>query len=58
MGKEISTFSDIQIEKYKLYYYKSLTSQKVDLTRFLLVKEIINNLLVTCMMIIKLNHYT
>ena len=58
MGKEISTFSDIQIEKYKLYYYKSPTSQKVDLTRFLLVKEIINNLLVTCMMIIKLTHCT
>ena len=52
MGKEIATFSDIQIEKYKLYYYKS------PITRFLLVKEIINNLLVTCMMIIKLTHCT
>ena len=38
-GKEISTFSDIRIEKYKLFRYKSPIFQKIDLTRFLLAKK-------------------
>ena len=38
-GKEISTFSDIRIEKYKLLRYKSPIFQKMDLTRFLLAKK-------------------
>ena len=61
MVQEILTFGTIEIEKYKTYPYKSpiyldvnsvLVSKKI-----FLVKNTINTLLVTCMMIVKLSHY-
>ena len=61
MVQEILTFGNIEIEKYKTYPYKSpiyldvnsvLVSKKI-----FLVKNTINTLLVTCMMIVKLSHY-
>ena len=54
MGKEILTFGEIEIEN-KLFFYRN--KSPVNLTRFLLVKKTRNTLLVTCIMIIKLNHY-
>ena len=54
MGKEISAFRDVQIEKNKFYRYKSPIPFKdgdiekvLVLTRFLLVKKAINTFLVT-----------
>ena len=64
MSKKLLTFGDIEIEKNTFYSYKTLIFLRyVDiekvlyLKRFLLVKKIINILLVTLKMIIKLNHY-
>ena len=48
MGKEINTFGDIEIEKHKFHRFKSPINTLKD----------INTLLVTCIMIIKLRHYT
>ena len=65
MGKEILTFGDTEIEENKVYYLKSpiFLKAKLDIEkvlvslRFLLVKKTLNTLLVTCIMIIKVNHY-
>ena len=64
MGKEIITFGDIEIEKNTFYCHKSPISWKdVDIEKVLSnkisssEKNTINTLLVTCIMIIKLNHY-
>ena len=48
MGKEINTFSDIEIEKHKFHCFKSPIN----------TLKAINTLLVTCIMIMKLRHYT
>ena len=60
MGKEILTFGDIEIEKHKFYYYKTLTFlEDLDIHNvFLLVKKNKNILLVIYVMVIKLNLYT
>ena len=58
-------FGDIEIEKNKFYYYKSPSFLKdVDIEKVLVSnniyfdgKKTINTLLVTCIMIIKLNYY-
>ena len=58
-------FGDIGIEKNKFYYYKSPSFLKdVDIEKVLVSsniyfgeKKTINTLLVTCVMIIKLNYY-
>ena len=62
MDEEIITFDYIEIEKQKLYRYTSPIFQKMQIlityqthTKFILDKQTINTLLVTCMMIIKLN---
>ena len=47
MRKAILTIGDIQIEIKRCRYWESIS-----LTRFPLVKETINTLLVTCIMII------
>ena len=64
MGKEISTFGDIEIEKNKFCHHKpSIFSKDIDIEevlvskRFLLVKKAISTLLVTFTMIKKLSHY-
>ena len=57
MGKKISTLGDIEIEKDKLYCYKCLIFKKMYLTRFSSGAKTINTLLVTCNIIVKLNHY-
>ena len=68
MGKEILRFGDIENKKDKFYhcestiFFKNISILRTHyyltrLTRLLLVKKAINTLLVTCMMIIKLNHY-
>ena len=58
--QEILSFRDIEIEKDKFCCYKSTVSLRdidIDkLLRFVLVRKTTNTLLVTCMMIIKLNH--
>ena len=58
MGKEISTFGDIEIEKNKFCQHKpSIFSKDIDIEevlvskRFLLVKKAISTLLVTFIMI-------
>ena len=63
MGKEMLTFWDIEIEKNKFYHYKSpVPLRDVDIDKVLVSNKIscgkksINTLLVTCIMIIKLNH--
>ena len=62
MRNEILTFGNIEIEKHKFYRHKSPVSlsdvdiEKV-LTRFLLVKNTISILVVTCIMTIKLSNY-
>ena len=62
MGKEFLTFEDIEIEKNKFlppkdsYFLRDVGIENWHLTRFLLVKKAINTLLVTCIMVIKLNH--
>ena len=64
MGKEVLMFGDIEIEKNKFYLHKTPFLKKdVDIEKVLvskkifLVKNTINTLLVTCIMIIKLSHY-
>ena len=71
MGREILTFGKIEIEKNPFHRHKTpiflgdVDIEKVlarfqdlrFLTRFLLVKKPITTLLVTCIMIIKLQHY-
>ena len=63
MGKEISTFGDIEIEKINfatirlLFFFKK--KKDVDIEKvFFLVKKTINTLLVTCVTIVKLSNYT
>ena len=63
MGKEISTFGDIEIEKINfatirlLFFLKK--KKDVDIEKvFFLVKKTINTLLVTCVTIVKLSNYT
>ena len=61
MGKEILTFEDTEIEKNKFYNHK-IFLRDVDIEKVLVSNKIsfgektINNLLVTCIMVIKLNH--
>ena len=65
MTKEITTFSDVKAEKHKFHCYKSrIVLEDVDLDNVLISskisfgkKKLKNTLLVTCVMIIKLNHY-
>ena len=64
MGKTMITFgdSDSKIEKQKLHKYKNPIFKKrwiliINLVAFILVRKIIDTLLVTWMMIIKLNYY-
>ena len=64
MGKEILMLGDIEIEKNKFYHHESsIFLEHVDIENVLVSKKIssgektINTLFVTCMMIIKLNHY-
>ena len=62
MGKEILTSGDIEIEKNKFYHHKSPIYLKIVDIEDVLVsnkiscgEKIINTLLLTCIMIIKLN---
>ena len=64
MGRKILTFGDIETKKNKFYHNKTPTHLKaVDIEKVLVSNKIsfgkktINTLLVTCIMIIKLNHY-
>ena len=65
ISKEILTFGDTEIEKNKFYRYKSpIFLKDVDIEKVLASNKItfdkkrtINTLLITCIMIIKLNHY-
>ena len=63
MDKEILVFGDIEIEKDKFTAIKldfvkySDINNVLESNNIFLVKNTINNLLVTCMMIIKLSHY-
>ena len=64
MGKEILIFHDIEMEKNKFYLHKSPTFvEDVDTEKVLVSnkissgEKIINTLLVTCIMIIKLRQY-
>ena len=66
MGREISKFGNIEIDKNKFYRHKtSIFWRDVDIEkvlvsfrsiRFLLVKTTINTLLITCIMVTKLNY--
>ena len=63
MGKEILTFEDFKIEKNKLCRHKTpIFMEDVDFEKVLVSNKIsfggknINTLLVTCIMLIKLNH--
>ena len=59
MDEEIITLGDIEIEKQK-FYLKNFYFFEVVNTDNILVsykRKNINTLLVTCMIIIKLNHY-
>ena len=59
MDEEIITFGDIEIEKQK-FYLKNFYFFEVVNTDNILVsykRKNTNTLLVTCMIIIKLNHY-
>ena len=63
MGKEISTFGDIEIEKINFATIRLLffffKKKDVDIEKvFFLVKKTINTLLVTCVTIVKLSNYT
>ena len=66
MGKDILTFGDIELGKNKLYHHKTLVPLRdVDIEKVLACnnisfddKKTMNTLLVTCIMIIKLSHYT
>ena len=65
MGNQFLTFEDIEIEKRKFYHHKTpifleavgiekvLASNKISFGK----KKTINVLLVTCIMVTKLNHY-
>ena len=64
MDEEIVTFEDIEIEKDKFYRYKSpIFLEDVDIENIVIFKKRSPNeknnkyFLVTCMMIIKLNHH-
>ena len=64
-GQEILTFSDIEIDKNKFYYYKSpvplrdVIIEKVSVfNKSSFSEKTINTLLVTCIMIIKLSLHT
>ena len=65
MGKEILTFGDIELAKKKEFYYNTIPVPLKDIRieKILVSKKIssgektINTLLVTCLMITKLNHY-
>ena len=64
MGKEILTFGDIELAKKKEFYYNtSPVPLRTHIEKILVSKKIssgektINTLLVTCLMITKLNHY-
>ena len=65
MGKEILTFGDIELEKKKEFYYNTIPVplKDIHIEKILVSKKIssgektINTLLVTCLMITKLNHY-
>ena len=64
MGKEILMLGDIEIEKNKFYSHKSpILLKDVDIEKVLVSKNVssgektLSTLLVTFMMIIKLNHY-
>ena len=59
MGKEILTFGDIEVEKNKFYHHKILIFLRdLDIEKKLVSGEkTINTLFVTCIMIMKLNHY-
>ena len=64
MGKEILMFGDIKIEKSKAYHHNTpIFLKDVDIEKVLVSNKIsfsektIITLLVTCIMIVKLNHY-
>ena len=64
MGKEILMLGDIEIEKNKFFSHKSpILLKDVDIKKVLVSKNVssgektLSTLLVTCMMIVKLNHY-
>ena len=65
MGKDILTFGDIELGKNKLYHKTLVPLRDVDIEKVLACnnisfddKKTMNTLLVTCIMIIKLSHYT
>ena len=55
MGKKFLTIGNIEIEKNKFYQQK-ISKKYYCLTKLLLVKKTISTFLVTCIMVIKLNH--
>ena len=65
MGKEILTFGDIELAKKKEFYHNTIPVplKDIHIEKILVSKKIfsgektINTLLVTCLMITKLNHY-
>ena len=65
MGKEILTFGDIELAKKIEFYYNTspVPLKDIHIEKILVSKKIssgektINTLLVTCLMITKLNHY-
>ena len=64
MGKEILMLGDIETEKNKFFSHKSpILLKDVDIEKVLVSKNVssgektLSTLLVTCMMIVKLNHY-
>ena len=64
MGKEILTFGNIEIKKNKFYRHKTpIFLEDADIEKVLVSNKIsfvekktISTLLVTCIMVIKLNH--
>ena len=56
MDQEILPFDEIEIQK-KITPIEVLFFKRMSFKRFLLVKKTINTLLVSCIMIIKLNHF-
>ena len=62
MGKEILTFGNIEIKKNKFYHNKSIFFKDEDIEKILVSNKIsfgektIRTLLVTCVMMTKLNH--
>ena len=63
MGKQISTFGNIEFEENKLYRHKSLNFkkdiniEKVLVSSKILVERTISTLLITYTMIVKLSRY-